>query len=173
MKIKLMPMLAGAIALGVVATPFAVKAQAHHSGQPLLAQAQRQEHQGKWAKLNLTNAQKEQMRQIRKDTHDQIQAILTQDQLDKLKTLMQNRRGQNHQGQNHQGQNRQGQNRQARHNIMAELNLTDEQKATIKQIMEQQKTRMQQVLTAEQQQQLQQMRQNWQQQRQQRQQGNQ
>lgn len=168
MKIKLMPMLAGAIALGVVATPFAVKAQAHHSGQPLLAQAQRQEHQGKWAKLNLTDAQKEQMRQIRKDTHNQIQAILTQDQLDKLKTLMQNRRGQNR-----QGQNQQGQNRQARRNVMAELNLTDDQKAKIKQIMEQQKTRMQQVLTTEQQQQLQQMRQNWQQHRQQGQQGNQ
>ena len=168
MKIKLMPMLAGAIALGVVATPFAVKAQAHHSGQPLLAQAQRQEHQGKWAKLNLSDAQKEQMRQIKKDTHDQIQAILTQEQQDKLKTLRQNRRGQNR-----QGQNQQGQNRQARRNVMAELNLTDDQKAKIKQIMEQQKARMQAVLTAEQQQQLQQMRQNWQQQRQQRQQGNQ
>ncbi|HEY9673367.1 MAG TPA: hypothetical protein V6D11_18130 [Waterburya sp.] len=168
MKIKLMPMLAGAIALGVVATPFAVKAQAHHSGQPLLAQAQRQEHQGKWAKLNLTDAQKEQMRQIKKDTHNQIQSILTQEQQDKLKTLMQNRRGQNR-----QGQNQQGQNRQARRNVMAELNLTDDQKAKIKQIMEQQKARMQAVLTAEQQQQLQQMRQNWQQQRQQRQQGNQ
>lgn len=168
MKIKLMPMLAGAIALGVVATPFAVKAQAHHSGQPLLAQAQRQEHQGKWAKLNLTDAQKEQMRQIKKDTHDQIQAILSQEQQDKLKTLMQNRRGQ-HQ----QGQHQQGQNRQARRNVMAELNLTDDQKAKIKQIMEQQKARMQAVLTTEQQQQMQQMRQNWQQQRQQRQQGNQ
>ncbi len=168
MKIKLMPMLAGAIALTVVAAPFAVKAQANHSGHPLLAQAQRQEHQGKWAKLNLTDAQKEQMRQIKKETRDQMQAILTQEQQEKLKSLMQNRRGQSR-----QGQNQQGQNRQARRNVMAELNLTDDQKAKIKQIMEQQKARMQQVLTPEQQQQLEQMRQNWQQRRQQRQQSNQ
>jgi Spy/CpxP family protein refolding chaperone len=119
------------------------------------------QHHGKWDQLNLTDAQKQQLRQIGKDTHDQIQAVLTPDQQAQLKTLMQNRQGQNHQaGQDHQG----GQN------LWASLNLTDAQKAKIKAIQEAQKPRMQAVFTPEQQQQLQQMRQQWQQMQQQRQQ---
>ncbi len=164
MKIKLMPMLVGAIALGVVATPFVVKAQANHSGQPLIAQAQqRQQHQGKWAKLNLTDAQKEQMRQLRKETRDQIQSVLTQEQKDKIQAMRASR----------QGQNNQGQNRQEIRKGMASLNLTDEQKAKIKAIRQAQKARMEAILTEQQKQQLEQMRQEWKQQRQQRQQGNQ
>ncbi len=163
MKTKLMPILAGVIALSAVAAPLAVKAQSIHSGQPMLAQAQGQQHQGKRAQLNLTDAQKQQMRQIQKDTHDQIQAVLTQEQQDKLKTLMQNRQGQNRQGQNHQ----KGQD------VMAQLNLTDAQKAKIKEIMQTQKSRMDGVLTAEQKQQMQQMHQQWQQKHQQQQQSNQ
>jgi Spy/CpxP family protein refolding chaperone len=164
MKIKLMPMLAGAIALGVVATPFVVKAQANHSGQPLIAQAQQgQQHQGKWAKLNLTDAQKEQMRQLKKETHDQIQSVLTQEQKDKIQAMRASRQGQNHQGKN----------RQEMRNGMASLNLTDDQKAKIKAIKQAQKSRMEAILTDQQKQQLEQMRQEWKQRRQQRQQGNQ
>lgn len=167
MKIKLMPMLAGVLVLGAVAVPFAVNAQAKSSAQPLLAQAQpgqqRQGKEGKWAKLNLTDAQKEQMRAIKQETRAQIQEVFTPEQRAQLETMKQNR----------QAQNGQGQARQGRRGGMASLNLTDDQKARIKQIMETQKSRMDQVLTAEQRQQLEQMRSQWQQQRQQRrQQGN-
>jgi Spy/CpxP family protein refolding chaperone len=151
MKIKLMPMLGGLIALSVAAAPFIVKAQAQTPDQPAPAQTTHQHHQGKWDKLNLTDAQKQQLGQIGKDTHDQIQAVLTSDQQAQLKAAMQNRQA--------------GQARQGRQNLWASLNLTDDQKAKIKAIKEAQKARMQAILTPAQQQQLQQM----QQQRQQRQ----
>lgn len=161
MKIKLMPMLAGAIALSAVAAPFAVNAQVNLSGQQLLAQAQgqqRQQRQGKWAQLNLTPAQQEQMRQIKAEFRTQMQAILTPEQRAKLEAAK---------------QNSQGQNRQARRGVMESLNLTDAQKAQMRELKQQQKSRMQAVLTAEQRQQLEQMQQEWKQRRQQRQQGNQ
>jgi Spy/CpxP family protein refolding chaperone len=159
MKVKLMSMLAGAIALSAVVAPFAVNAQNNPSVRPLLAQGQQR--QGKWSKLNLTDAQKDQMRQIKEETRAKMQAVLTSDQQAKLQTLMQERKA----------QNGQGSNPQARRNIMAELNLTDEQKAQMREIMQEQKARMDEVLTAEQKQEIEQMRQQWQQQRQQRQQG--
>jgi periplasmic protein CpxP/Spy len=170
MKIKLMPMLAGVLVLGAVAAPFAVNAQANPSAQRLLAQAQqgqRQGKEGKWAKLNLSDAQKQQMRQIKEETRAQIEAVLTSEQRAQMETMKQNRQGQNENGQR---QARQGQG--LRGGMMASLNLTEEQKASIQQIMQSQKTRMDQVLTAEQRQQMEQMRSQWQQQRQQRQQGN-
>ncbi|HEY9668134.1 MAG TPA: hypothetical protein V6C91_15085 [Coleofasciculaceae cyanobacterium] len=160
MKIKLMPMLAGAVALSAVIVPFTVNAQTNPSAQPLLAQAQQR--QGKKARLNLTDAQKLQMREIKEQTRAQMQAILTPEQQQRLEALKQER----------QGQNAQGQNRQGRRNLMAELNLTEEQKAQIQELMQQQKARMDAVLTAEQRQEMQQMRQQWEQRRQQRQQGN-
>lgn len=166
MKIKLMPMLAGVLVLGAVAAPFAVNAQANPGAKLLMAQAQegqRQGKEGKWAKLNLTDAQKQQMRQIKEETRAQIQEVLTPEQRAQMETMKQNRQGQNGQGQARQGR---------RGGVMASLNLTDAQKASIKQIMESQKARMSQVLTAEQRQQMEQMRSQWQQQRQQRQQGN-
>lgn len=161
MKIKLMPMLAGAIALSAVAAPFAVNAQVNLSGQQLLAQAQGQQgqqRQGKWAALNLTPAQQEQMRQIKAEFRTQMQAILTPEQQAKLEAAK---------------QNSQGQNRQAWRGVMESLNLTDAQKAQMRELKQQQKSRMQAVLTAEQRQQLEQMQQEWKQRRQQRQQGNQ
>lgn len=160
MKIKLMPMLAGAIALSAVIAPFTVNAQTNPSAQPLLAQAQQR--QGKKARLNLTDAQMQQMRQIKEDTITQMRAILTPEQQQRLEALKQER----------QGQNRQGPNRQGLRNLMAELNLSQEQKAQIQELMQRQKARMDEVLTAEQRQEIQQMRQQWQQRRQQRQQGN-
>ncbi len=164
MKIKLMPMLAGVLVLGAVAAPFAVNAQANPSAKPLMAQAQRQGKQGKWAKLNLSDAQKEQMRQIRKETHDKIQGVLTQTQKDQLAAMRASRQGQNGQGQARQGRRGGG---------MAQLNLTNEQKASIKAIMQEQKSRIEGILTTDQKQQLEQMHSQWQQQHQQRQQGNQ
>jgi periplasmic protein CpxP/Spy len=160
MKIKLMPMFAGAIALSVVATPFLVKAQANG---PDPAQPTRAHHQGKWDNLNLSDQQKQQLEQIRKDTRTQIEAVFTPQQLEQLKAARQNHQpGQAPQpGQAHQGH---------RGGFMASLNLSDAQKAKIKEIMQAQKSRMQAVFTPAQQQQLQQMHQQRQQMWQQRQQ---
>jgi Spy/CpxP family protein refolding chaperone len=151
MKIKLMPMLAGAIVLGAIATPFALNAQANPSAQPLLAQAQ--QHQSKWSQLNLTEQQQQQMRQIREETRTQMQSILTPEQQQKLQAAMQNDQGRNH---------------QAWREVMASL--TDEQKAKKRELMQQQKSRFEAILTAVQKQQLEQMHQEWQQKRQQQQQ---
>lgn len=155
MKIKLMPMLLGAIALGAVATPFAVNAQANLSAQPLLAQAQqgqqRQGKQGKWAKLNLTDAQKQEMNRIKQETRAQMQSILTPDQQAKLQAAT---------------QNGQGRNRQAWQEVMSSL--SDEQKAQMRTLKQQQQSRIEALLTDAQKQQLEQMKQEWQQRRQQR-----
>jgi periplasmic protein CpxP/Spy len=156
MKIKLMPMLAGAIALSVVATPFIVNAQSGMSDQ---AQPTNSRRYGKWDKLNLSEQQKAQLQQIKNDTRTQIEAVLTPQQLEQLKTARQNNQA-NQAGQGHRG----------KHSAMAALNLTDAQKAKIKEIKDSQKARMQAILTPEQQQQLQQMHQQWRQQRQQQQQ---
>ena len=153
MKIKLIPMLAGAIVLGAIATPFALNAQANPSAQPLLAQAQ--QHQGKWSQLNLTEQQQQQMRQLREETRTQMQSILTPEQQQKLQAAM---------------QNGQGRNNQAWREVMASL--TDEQKAKKRELMQQQKSRFEAILTAEQKQQLEQMHQEWKQKRQQQQQAN-
>ena len=157
MKIKLMPMLAGVFAISVAATPLMVKAQANSSTQPVPAQSN-QRHQGKWDKLNLSDQQKAQLRQIHEETRTQMEAVFTPQQLEQLKAARQN----------HQARQA-GQARQGKDSIMAALNLTDAQKAKLKEIKDAQKARMQAVFTPEQQQQLQQMRQQWQQQRQQRQ----
>jgi Spy/CpxP family protein refolding chaperone len=146
-KIKLMPMLAGAVALTVVATPLVVNAQANTSNQPLLAQANRQDRQSKWDKLNLSEEQKQQLRQIHEETRAQMQALLTPEQQEQFNTAMQNRQG-----------SRSGK---------TALNLSEEQKAQMRQIMEAKKSRMQAILTPAQQQQLEQMRQQWEQGRQQ------
>jgi Spy/CpxP family protein refolding chaperone len=140
-KIKLMPMLAGAVALTVVATPLVVNAQANTSNQPLLAQANRQDRQSKWDNLNLSEEQKQQLRQIQEETRAQMQALLTPEQQEQFKTAMQNRQG-----------SRSGK---------TALNLSEEQKAQMRQIMEAKKSRMQAILTPAQQQQLEQMRQQW------------
>lgn len=157
MKIKLMPMLAGALVLGALATPFAVNAQANQSAQRLMAQTQTQQRQGKegkWAALNLTDAQKQQISAIKQEMRAEMQNILTAEQQAKLQAAM---------------QNGQGRNRQAWKEIKDSL--TDEQKAQMRALMEKQKARIEnEVLTAEQKQQLEQMRQQWQQRRQQRQQ---
>ncbi len=142
MKVKLMPILVGAFAFIVVATPMAIKAQAFMSDQ---AQPTHANHHGVWDQLNLSDQQKKQMKEIQEDTRRQMQAILTPQQQEQLKTTMQNHQA----GQAHQGRN----------SAMAALNLSDEQKAKMKEIMQAQKTRMEAVLTTAQKQQLEQMRQ--------------
>lgn len=153
MKTKLIPMLAGLVTLSVVVVPFAVKADAIYNGQPLVAQAQDNSRMGKgpWAQLNLTDAQKQQMRQLKEETQNLIKDVLTPEQQAQVAAARQ--------------QNQPGQNRQRR-NMMKSLNLTEAQKAKIKEIRQAQKAKMGAILTPEQQQQLQQMRSSWQQRRQ-------
>lgn len=159
MKIKLMPMLVGALVFGAAATPLAVNAQPNSSGQQLLAQAQQRQRQGKegkWAQLNLTEAQQQEMRRIKEETRAQMQNILTPAQQAAL---------------NANGQER---NRKAWKEVMSSL--SDAQKTQMRTLMQQQKNRMEAVLTDAQRQQIQQMRQGRQQRgqqwRNQRQQGN-
>jgi Spy/CpxP family protein refolding chaperone len=149
---KLMSVFASLVAVSVVAVPFTVKADAIHNGQPLLAQAQQNSHKkegGRWAKLNLTDAQKQQLRQIEKDSRQQIEGVYTPQQLAQLKAA----RTQHQQGQHTN-----------RRDVMKSLNLTDSQKAQIKQIITAQKAKMDSVFTPEQRQQLEQQRAQWQQQ---------
>lgn len=155
MKIKLMPLLAGLITLSAVATPLLVKAQANTPAQAQPTQTTRQD---KWDKLGLSDAQKQQLRQIRDEMRTEIyKTVLTPQQQAQLDAARQNRQA---------DQARQG----GKRGFMASLNLTDAQKAKMKEIKETYKPRLQAVLTPAQQQQMQQMRQQWQQQRQQRQQ---
>jgi periplasmic protein CpxP/Spy len=160
MKIKLMPLLANVVAVGVLAVPFVANASTINHGQSLLAQGgqgQTQEnsrkHKGPWAKLNLSETQKQQMRELQKETREKIQSVFTDEQKAKLKAARE--------------QSRQGQNRQNRKDIMASLNITEEQKAKIKEIRQEQKGKMNNILSDEQKTQLEQMRssrkQGWQQ----------
>ncbi|MBE9227716.1 hypothetical protein IQ264_20020 [Phormidium sp. LEGE 05292] len=111
--------------------------------------------QGKGNRLNLTDEQKTQMRQIREATRTQIESVLTQEQKDKLRAAMEQRRAQRGQQQAQQSGERRGQRGQ----VWASLNLTADQQAQIKRIREESRQKMQAVLTPEQQQQMQQMRQ--------------
>lgn len=163
MKIKLMPMLGGLIALSVVASPFIVKAQAQTTDQSAPTQITPKNGFGKWKKLNLTDAQKAQLKTIHEETRTLIKGVLNSEQQAKLQTMMQERQSRIRQG---------GQAFQGRQNRWTSLNLTDDQKAKIKAIKDAQKPKMIAVFTPEQQQQIQQMRQEWQQMRQQRQQQN-
>lgn len=141
--LKLMPMLAGAIALTLTSAPLVAKANSP-SGVTV-AQAQKPE---KWQNLNLTPEQKTRMAEIQSQTRSQIEAVLTPQQREQLNAAMQE-----------SGQKRRG--------AFANLNLTAEQQAQMRQIKQSAKSQMRAVLTPEQQQQLQQMRENRRSQRQQ------
>ncbi|MDF5733824.1 MAG: Spy/CpxP family protein refolding chaperone [Rhizonema sp. PD38] len=94
-------------------------------------------HAGAWErKLNLTDDQKTQIKQIRESAKEQITAILTPDQ---------------------QAEKQQARSQHTKPN----LNLTDDQKAQIKSIRQDSWSKILAVLTPEQQQQLQQMRDSW------------
>ena len=87
--LKIMPFLAGVLALTVVAAPLAVKAD-NQSNQSSLKQAQ---DKPGFAGVELTQTQKDQMEQIRRDTRAQIEQLLTPQQREQFKTAMQNRQG--------------------------------------------------------------------------------
>jgi periplasmic protein CpxP/Spy len=137
-SIKLVPLLAGSLAIVIGASTVAPSfAQSPLSGQ--MAQAQGGQKQGKWKNLNLTDAQKAQMKSLRESTKSQIEAILTPDQKAKLQAAKGDRNN--------------------RRQVWQSLNLTDDQKAQMKQIRAAAKQKREAILTPEQRQQIQQMRQ--------------
>ncbi|MBW4422146.1 MAG: hypothetical protein KME13_23505 [Myxacorys californica WJT36-NPBG1] len=81
-------------------------------------------------KLNLTDAQKAQMKQIRESTKSQVRAVLTAEQQAKLDAARQQKG--------------------KRGEVMKSLNLSDDQKAKIKAIMQASRQQMDALLTAEQ-----------------------
>lgn len=164
MKFKSLSLIAGAVALTLTTTSFAVKAQTSSASPLLLAQAQeqgpRQGKKGAWSELGLTQAQQTRLREIRQNTRTQIEGVLTQEQKDQLRTAAEARRAQRQAGQPGQRQGRGGKG-------FAGLNLTEDQKNRIQAIKESSKQQMDAVLTPEQRTKLQQIRQTWQQRRQQ------
>ncbi|MEB3180449.1 MAG: P pilus assembly/Cpx signaling pathway, periplasmic inhibitor/zinc-resistance associated protein [Nostocaceae cyanobacterium] len=132
MKRQWMPILAAVITVGLSATPMLVQAQ------DTTTPPARGEFKERMAeRLNLTQAQKDQLKQIRENTRSQIDTVLTEEQRQKLQAAKQ------------AGGRRRG--------VWASLNLTQEQKDQIKAIRQSAKEQMKNVLTAEQQAQLEQM----------------
>lgn len=163
MKLKSLSLIAGAVALTLTTTSFAVNAQTLTNSHLLLAQEQgpRVGKKGRWSELGLTDAQKTQIQQIQRNTRSQIEGVLTQEQKDQLRTASEARRAQRQAGQPGQRLGRQGKN-------FASLNLTADQKSRIQAIRETSKRQIEAVLTPEQRTKLQQFRQDAQQRRQQR-----
>ncbi len=140
MKLKKLSFLAGAIALTLTAIPFAAQADISSSSSTIVAQGKR----GGWKnKLNLTEAQKTQMQQIKESARAEMERILTPEQLNKLQAAKAS------------GQKKRG--------VWQSLNLTDAQKAELKKVRESKKAQFEAILTDEQKatmQEMKQMRQN-------------
>ncbi|MBH8562352.1 P pilus assembly/Cpx signaling pathway, periplasmic inhibitor/zinc-resistance associated protein [Nostoc sp. CENA67] len=166
MKLKVLSLIAGAIALTLTATSFVVQAQTASSSPLLVAQTAKKQ-RGPWKNLDLTDAQKAQIQQIRRNTRAQIEAVFTPEQKEKLKAAFEARRAQRQAGQRPTGQ------RQGPWKNFAELNLTQAQKDQIRQIRESSRQQIQAVLTPEQQAKLKQFQENARQRHQQRQQNQQ
>jgi Spy/CpxP family protein refolding chaperone len=146
MKSKLMPMLIGAIALTLTAAPLVVHAQSQSDDYetPTYGQGQYQG-RGRFAGINLSQNQKDQMARIRQDSQDRIQRILTPAQRQQLQSLRQNRRQQG--TARAQGQRGRG--------MFSSLNLSDDQRRQLRDVMKDSKSRMEAVLTQQQRDQMQ------------------
>lgn len=136
MKLKKLSFLAGAVALTLTAIPFAAQASLNSSSTVTIAQAKKE---GAWKGLNLTEAQKTQMQQIKQSTRAEMQRVLTPEQLQKLQAAKASRQG--------------------KRGGFADLNLTDAQKVELNRIKESKKSQMEAILTNEQKAQIQEMRQ--------------
>ncbi|MEH2339436.1 Spy/CpxP family protein refolding chaperone [Nostoc sp.] len=163
MKLKALSLVAGAIALTLTATSFAVDAQTASPSPVLLAQSPQKE-RGPWKDLNLTDTQKTQIQAIRRDSRTKMEAVFTPEQKAKLEAAKQARRAEwqarKAQGQTGQGQRQPGQHHGRGKGDFADLNLSEIQKSQIRQIRESEKQQIQAVLTPEQRQKMEQFRQN-------------
>jgi periplasmic protein CpxP/Spy len=155
MKLKLMPVLTGAVVLALAATPLVAKAAPVTPGQQLLAQAARQPRQGNFANLNLTQDQKNRMQQLRQDTQREIETLLTPQQLERYNAAKQSRRGMMRNRGGDLAASGQGQ-RNGRSSMWDSLDLSSSQKAKIQEIRQRSRDRMMSILTDQQRQQLQQ-----------------
>ncbi|GAB4155272.1 MAG: hypothetical protein Fur0046_35210 [Cyanobacteria bacterium J069] len=129
---------------------------------------------GALEQLNLTETQRQQLRDIQESSRSQIEAVLTSEQRQQLETrraemeqrraemanLTPEQRQQLRRDRMEPGDRPGGPGRGPRPEPFAELNLTDSQRQQIRQIMETARDRSQSVLTAEQRQQLETLRQN-------------
>jgi periplasmic protein CpxP/Spy len=147
MKFKVLSLAAGAIALTLTATSFAANAQndvnAPHSQGHMQhkewKQGAKDGKDGKFEKLGLTEAQRNQISEIRKQGRSEIiNNVLTAEQRTQLENATQG-------GKQDRG--------------FRQLNLTDDQKNQIKLIMESKKQQIDGILTPEQRQKLEQMKQ--------------
>ncbi|MDX2239171.1 MAG: hypothetical protein NW224_00635 [Leptolyngbyaceae cyanobacterium bins.302] len=139
MNIKTLLFVPGAIALSVSCFMMS-PVLAQLEGAPAPAQMKRGMNQ-----LNLTEAQKTQMKQVREETKAQIEQVLTPEQRTQMQALKQS------------GGKKAG--------GLQSLNLSEAQKQQIRQIRESSQQKMEAILTAEQRALMQQQRQNWQQRR--------
>lgn len=145
MQLKLIPLLAGAIALTVSTTvPLTAQAQPTQQRQP--GQVQKG---SPYKGIELTEQQKAQMQTIRQNTRTQIEGILTPAQRAQFQAAI--------------GSG------QKRRSAYADMNLSEQQQSQIREIMQSAKTQTEAVLTPAQRQQLQTIREQKQQQRQNRQ----
>lgn len=136
-----------ALALSLTAVPFAVNAQIN----PQTPTQVKPGRNGLFERLGLSEQQKSQIQEIRRNTRAQMEAILTPEQKQQLEAAKQARQSQTRQ-QTPQGQRpKRG---------FASLNLTEEQKTKMREIKESEKNQIQAILTPEQQQQLQQFQEN-------------
>lgn len=157
MKLKLKSVLTGAVVLVVAATSFVIKPIQAAPGQPLLAQATTQPGQGRWANLNLTPEQQTRLRQLHEQTRKKIEAVFTPQQLQQYRTALQNRRSGMRTANG--DVNSSSAQQTGRQNILATLNLTQEQKTKIQQLLRDSRNQRNTILTDAQRSQLQQ---NWQ-----------
>jgi periplasmic protein CpxP/Spy len=158
MKLKLIPIITGAVLLATAA-PFAIKVMAAPGQQLAQATTQpaNQQRTGRQNQLNLTSEQKDQMRQLHQETRQKIEDLLSSDQLTKYKAAMQSRRGgMRDQAGEMNSASAQG-NGNRRQNIFTSLNLSQDQQAKIREIMQSSRTRMSSILTDSQRDQMQQM----------------
>jgi len=137
MKMKALFFLPAALALAIGATPVIPSFT-----NPAVAGPGGMGRGMKFEQLNLTDAQKTRLQQIKESSRQQMDAILTTEQKEQLRVAREQRQRPN-------------------------VTLTEDQKAKMKAVRESAKSQMEAVLTAEQKQKLQEMQQQWRQRRQQ------
>lgn len=155
MKLNLISVLAGSVLLFSSVASLAPKALQAAPKQQLLAQTTTQQRQIRLTSLNLTPKQTAQMQRIHQETRQKIEAVLTPPQLQQYKAALQRPRSDIQSGASNSNSALPQPGR--RQNILASLNLTQEQKNRISQIMQSSRSRMNTLLTAAQRLQLQQI----------------
>jgi periplasmic protein CpxP/Spy len=127
MKFKYPSLLIGTIVLIFAALPFTVQAQnKFDSPMPILEMVE----QGPLQRLGLSDNQKNQIEQIRRNTRSQIEEVITAEQREQFKTTFKG-------GQGFPG-------------AMLSMKLTPEQQGQLQKILEDSKTKVESVLTLEQ-----------------------